>query len=59
MEIKLKVEGAQLTDDVRELLDNLTVEQKRDMAMQLLKDALEDSTANSSASPTMTATTTS
>lgn len=42
MELTLQVDGTQLSDDVRDLLDNLTPEQKRDMAMQLLKDSMHD-----------------
>jgi hypothetical protein len=42
VEIKLQVDGAQVSDEVRELLDNLTPEQKRDMALQLLKDTMTD-----------------
>ncbi len=42
MEIKLNVDGNQLSDEVRELLDNLTQEQKQEMALQLLKDSMHD-----------------
>jgi len=43
MELKLEVEGAQLADEVRDLLDNLTQEQKTDLALQLLVAAMSDS----------------
>ena len=33
MEIKLQVEGAQLSDELRDLLDSLTDEQKKEMAL--------------------------
>ena len=42
MKIELTVDGAQVSDDVRELLDNLTQEQKREMALQLMKDCMSD-----------------
>lgn len=42
MELTLQVDGTQLSDEVRELLDNLTPEQKQDMALQLLRDSMHD-----------------
>ena len=42
MKIELNVDGAQLSDDVKHLLDNLTPEQKRDMAFQLLKETMSN-----------------
>lgn len=40
MEIKLKVEGSQLDAEVKNLLANLTIEQKQEMAIQVLTNVL-------------------
>jgi hypothetical protein len=42
MEIKLNVDGAQVSNEVRELLDSLTLKQKQSMGLQLLKHSLQD-----------------
>ena len=42
MAITLKVDGAQLSDDVREILDTLTNEQKQTMALELLTQTMQN-----------------
>lgn len=46
MQITLNVEGSQLDSEVKELLANLTQEQKQQMAMQLLTTALNNTTSS-------------
>lgn len=42
MELTLQVDGAQLSEEVRELLDNLTPKQKQTLALQMLKQTMQD-----------------